>query len=125
MRTWAPTLLLATSVFCAGLAHAGDRRPILLTPERVWTGDGAPQRGWAVLVANGRIEAASPGISDRVTNMYPERHRNSASAIHPKAVRNIDAYSRQAIAPSGSRPERTRLMRRRPPDRPSNLRPPR
>ena len=60
MRTWAPTLLLATSVFCAGLAHAGDRRPILLTPERVWTGDGAPQRGWAVLVANGRIEAAGP-----------------------------------------------------------------
>lgn len=60
MRTWAQSLLLVSSLFCAGLAHAADRRPILITPERVWTGDGAPQRGWAVLVANGRIAAAGP-----------------------------------------------------------------
>lgn len=64
MRTWAPSLLLAASLFCTGPAAAADRappsHPVLLTPERVWTGEGAPRRGWAVLVANGRIEAAGP-----------------------------------------------------------------
>jgi imidazolonepropionase-like amidohydrolase len=59
MRNRAKTFAVATLALLASLAHAGER-PILLTPERVWTGDGAPQRGWAVLVAKGRIQAAGP-----------------------------------------------------------------
>ncbi|MEH6436588.1 metal-dependent hydrolase family protein [Massilia sp. DD77] len=59
MRTWATTLAL-TLAFLSTSSQAAGQRPILLTPDRVWTGEGAPQRGWAVLVANGRIEAAGP-----------------------------------------------------------------
>ncbi len=35
-------------------------RTMLLTPERVWTGEGEAHKGWAVLVADGRIQAAGP-----------------------------------------------------------------
>jgi imidazolonepropionase-like amidohydrolase len=41
-------------------ARAADPRPVLLTPGRVWTGEGAPHGGWSVLVAQGRIQAAGP-----------------------------------------------------------------
>ncbi len=41
-------------------AHAADQRPALLTPDQVWTGDGAPHAGWSVLVAQGRIQGVGP-----------------------------------------------------------------
>jgi imidazolonepropionase-like amidohydrolase len=56
MRHLATLALLTLSL----LAQAAPPRPVLLTAERVWTGDGPAQRGWAVLVANGRIEAVGP-----------------------------------------------------------------
>ncbi|WP_020652255.1 metal-dependent hydrolase family protein [Massilia niastensis] len=65
MRTRAKTFALSTLALLASLAHAADvppaqRKPVLLTADRVWTGEGAPQRGWAVLVADGRIAAVGP-----------------------------------------------------------------
>jgi imidazolonepropionase-like amidohydrolase len=56
MRHLAMLALLTLSL----MAHAAPPRPVLLTAERVWTGDGPAQRGWAVLLANGRIEAVGP-----------------------------------------------------------------
>jgi len=35
-------------------------RPMLLSPERVWTGEGAAHDGWSVLVADGKVAAAGP-----------------------------------------------------------------
>jgi imidazolonepropionase-like amidohydrolase len=56
------SLLSLALLACAG--HAADApapaRPQLLTPERVWTGDGAAHAGWSVLVAQGRIQAVGP-----------------------------------------------------------------
>lgn len=65
MRTWASSLALATlTLFGAAAARAADApapaRPVLISPERVWTGDGAPHQGWSVLVAQGRIQAVGP-----------------------------------------------------------------
>ena len=62
MRTWTRTLIATLALFAAGLpaTHAADQRPVLLTPDRVWTGDGAPHAGWSVLVAQGRIQGAGP-----------------------------------------------------------------
>jgi len=62
MRTWTRTLIAALALLAAGLpaTHAADQRPVLLTPDRVWTGDGAPHAGWSVLVAQGRIQGAGP-----------------------------------------------------------------
>lgn len=34
--------------------------PVLLTPERVWTGDGPAHADWAVLVADGIVQAVGP-----------------------------------------------------------------
>ena len=47
------------SVFSAfpSAAHAAD---ILLSPDRVWTGDGQPHANWTVLIAGGKIAAAGP-----------------------------------------------------------------
>ncbi len=47
-------------LLAATAAHAATPRPILLTADRVWTGDGPPKAGWAVLVSNGRIDAVGP-----------------------------------------------------------------
>jgi len=41
-------------------APAAGARPVLLTPERVWTGEGAPHAGWAVLVTDGKVRGAGP-----------------------------------------------------------------
>jgi imidazolonepropionase-like amidohydrolase len=61
MRTWAKKLAMTTLILIAtDAAHAADPRPVLLTAERVWTGEGAPHQGWAVLVAQGRIQAVGP-----------------------------------------------------------------
>ena len=45
-------LSFASSVMAAG--------PVLLTPERVWTGEGAARSGWSVLVVDGKVAAAGP-----------------------------------------------------------------
>lgn len=64
MRTWASSLALATLTLFGAAAHAADApapaRPVLISAERVWTGDGAPHQGWSVLVAQGRIQAVGP-----------------------------------------------------------------
>jgi len=39
--------------------------PVLITADKVWTGEGAPHVGWSVLVAQGRIQAVGP--SDKMT----------------------------------------------------------
>lgn len=50
--------LLATGAQAAPQAMAPG--PVLITPERVWTGEGAPHAGWSVLVAQGRIQGVGP-----------------------------------------------------------------
>jgi imidazolonepropionase-like amidohydrolase len=57
------TLALTTFALISGSAHAADPRPILLTADRVWTGEGEAHKGWAVLVAQGRIQAVGPAAS--------------------------------------------------------------
>lgn len=54
------TLALTTLTLIAGTSRAADPRPVLLTAERVWTGEGAAHKGWAVLVSQGRIQAVGP-----------------------------------------------------------------
>jgi len=54
----------------AGLpAHAAPQvpppGPVLITADKVWTGDGAAHAGWSVLVAQGRIQAVGP--ADKMT----------------------------------------------------------
>ena len=55
-------LLMSLSLL-ASLAHAAEPRPVLLTADRVWTGEGEAHKGWAVLVAQGRIQAVGPAAS--------------------------------------------------------------
>lgn len=51
------------------LAHAAPQvpppGPVLITADKVWTGDGAAHAGWSVLVAQGRIQAVGP--ADKMT----------------------------------------------------------
>ena len=59
---------LALSIFAALAAlsqvqaapGAAPPRPVLITADKVWTGEGAPHAGWSVLVAQGRIQAVGP-----------------------------------------------------------------
>lgn len=53
---------LALSLFAALAAHAQATppEPVLITADKVWTGEGAPHAGWGVLVARGRIQAVGP-----------------------------------------------------------------
>lgn len=65
MRTRATLLVLSVvAALFAGAAPAQAAppaaAPVLITPERVWTGEGAPHAGWSVLVAQGRIQAVGP-----------------------------------------------------------------
>jgi imidazolonepropionase-like amidohydrolase len=53
MKSWA----IALFSIVLGSAQA---QSVLLTPERVWTGDGEAKTGWSVLVSKGRIDAAGP-----------------------------------------------------------------
>lgn len=43
-----------------GGAQNAPPGPVLLTADRVWTGDGAAHAGWSVLVAQGRVQAVGP-----------------------------------------------------------------
>jgi imidazolonepropionase-like amidohydrolase len=63
MRTRAKKLLLTTLALVACAAQAADSRTVLLSADRVWTGEGAPHAGWAVLVSQGRIQAVGPAAS--------------------------------------------------------------
>ena len=53
---------LALSLFAALAAHAqaAPPGPVLITADKVWTGEGAPHPAWGVLVAQGRIQAVGP-----------------------------------------------------------------
>jgi imidazolonepropionase-like amidohydrolase len=53
-------LACAALALIAATAPAADMRPVLLTADRVWTGEGTAHKGWAVLVAQGRIQAIGP-----------------------------------------------------------------
>ncbi|MTW13676.1 amidohydrolase family protein [Pseudoduganella eburnea] len=59
MSSFALRPLLAALLLCVG-GSAFAARPVLLTPERVWTGEGAAHGGWSVLVADGKVAAAGP-----------------------------------------------------------------
>jgi imidazolonepropionase-like amidohydrolase len=48
--------------------------PVLITADKVWTGDGAAHAGWGVLVAQGRIQAVGP--ADKMT-VPPDAERIS------------------------------------------------
>ncbi len=69
MRIWRRYLAFATLTLLACGAHAQQarqaepQRPVLLSADRVWTGDGAPHAGWSVLVVQGRIEGVGPSDS--------------------------------------------------------------
>jgi imidazolonepropionase-like amidohydrolase len=71
MRTRAKQLVLSIlAALAAGTqVHAApqvpDPRPVLITADKVWTGEGAPHPGWSVLVTQGRIQAVGP--EDRMT----------------------------------------------------------
>jgi imidazolonepropionase-like amidohydrolase len=57
-------LSICTALLAATQAQAAPQVPpagaVLITADRVWTGDGAPHAGWSVLVAQGRIQAVGP-----------------------------------------------------------------
>jgi imidazolonepropionase-like amidohydrolase len=57
---WIRKLALTALTLIACAAQAAGGRPVLLTADRLWTGDGPPHTGWAVLVAQGRIQAVGP-----------------------------------------------------------------
>jgi imidazolonepropionase-like amidohydrolase len=62
-RTLVLSLLAALSTSAnaiAQVAQAPTPRPVLLTADRVWTGEGAPHPGWGVLVERGHIQAVGP-----------------------------------------------------------------
>ena len=60
MRRWTRTLALTAFTLIAAAAQAAEPRTLLLTADRVWTGDGQPHAGWAVLVSDGRIKEVGP-----------------------------------------------------------------
>ncbi|MGX9219881.1 amidohydrolase family protein [Massilia varians] len=66
MRIRHRQLALSTFTALAVLSQAqaapqpAPARPVLITADKVWTGEGAPHAGWSVLVAQGRIQAVGP-----------------------------------------------------------------
>ncbi len=65
--------------------------PVLLVPDRVWTGiDNAPHEGWAVLVRGERIEAVDMGrrgIHDEGAELLRERLAGKIDFDHKTARR--------------------------------------
>lgn len=61
IRLLAASLLTVLIGAAAGPAMA--QSAVLITPERVWTGEGSSQAGWSVLVAQGKIIAVGPSGS--------------------------------------------------------------
>ena len=67
LRAW-PALLIALfspAAFADTADTPASTPPILLTADRVWTGEGQPHTGWAVLVAQGKIQTVGP--ADKMT----------------------------------------------------------
>ena len=60
MRRWTSKLAFSALVLIGAAAHAAEPRTLLLTADRVWTGDGQPHANWAVLVSDGRIKEVGP-----------------------------------------------------------------
>jgi imidazolonepropionase-like amidohydrolase len=52
--------LLGILLLCLPALAAQAQQPVLLTPDRVWTGEGQSHQGWSVLVEHGKIVAAGP-----------------------------------------------------------------
>ncbi|MET0983425.1 MAG: amidohydrolase family protein [Telluria sp.] len=66
MRRWTRKLAFITlTLLAAASAQAAGPRSTFLTADRVWTGDGKPHAGWAVLVVDGRVKEVGP--LDRIT----------------------------------------------------------
>jgi imidazolonepropionase-like amidohydrolase len=67
MRIRAKQLALSIVALLAGFSQAAPPPPgpVLITADKVWTGEGAPHAGWSVLVAQGRIQAVGP--ADKMT----------------------------------------------------------
>jgi imidazolonepropionase-like amidohydrolase len=69
IRTRQLALSIVTALATLGQAHAAPQvpppGPVLITADKVWTGEGAPHAGWSVLVAQGRIQAVGP--SDKMS----------------------------------------------------------
>jgi len=66
MRRWTSKLALtALALIATATAHAFEARTLLLSADRVWTGDGQPHANWAVLVGDGRIKEVGP--ADRIS----------------------------------------------------------
>jgi hypothetical protein len=68
MRNRVSSLAIATLTLFSGASHGADApaaaRPVLISADRVWTGEGAAHAGWSVLVAQGRIQAVGPAKAD-------------------------------------------------------------
>lgn len=64
MRLLKTLAVLTLTALAAAAQPASAAAPatgtVLLTADRVWTGEGAPHAGWAVLVVDGRIKAVGP-----------------------------------------------------------------
>lgn len=63
MRRWTRKLAFTALALLTAAAHAAnpaEPRTILLSADRVWTGEGQARSGWAVLVADGRIKEVGP-----------------------------------------------------------------
>ncbi len=61
MRTWTRKLALTTlTLLASACAQALNPRSLLLSADRVWTGEGKPHAGWAVLVVDGRVKEVGP-----------------------------------------------------------------
>ncbi|WP_313707059.1 amidohydrolase family protein [Massilia sp.] len=63
MPRWTSKLAFATLALLAlafQAVQAAEPRSILLTADRVWTGDGHARAGWVVLVEDGRIKEVGP-----------------------------------------------------------------
>jgi imidazolonepropionase-like amidohydrolase len=52
--------LTTLALLAAASAHAFESRSLLLSADRVWTGEGKPHAGWAVLVVDGRVKEVGP-----------------------------------------------------------------
>lgn len=72
--------LAALAVLLPILAAAAP--PILLTPERVWTGEGSSRAGWAVLVADGKVKAVG-AVADIAVPADAERIALAGQTLVP------------------------------------------
>ncbi|MDB5367908.1 MAG: amidohydrolase [Rhodospirillales bacterium] len=53
-------LALCLALFCTIVSARAEPGTFLLKPDRVWTGEGAAQAGWVVLVQGDRIQSVGP-----------------------------------------------------------------